>query len=236
MLPVLLPRQHDGRSFQLATAQQTGGPLSRVPFFRRGGAFIANSLSAHLHKGQQQLRQHRQRRYAASHCQIKLFPPEGIPPAVLRPGVAQTHVRKAQFLHHRIQKIQTLLQRIHQHHIQVRPGDGQRQAGKTRASAHVDQARAFGEQSLDAQRSQRIQIVPPERGLKIRIARQVHDLIPLGQQLVVAGQSFRGGGVVTDVQRVQPVFQPFRPLLPAHSFSPRYRTAQYFPHASTSLR
>ena len=82
MLPVLLSRQHDGRPFQLAATQQTGGPLSRVPFFRRGGAFIANSLSAHLHKGQAELRQnvqpcHRAGRRASGDPARRLPPGHG---------------------------------------------------------------------------------------------------------------------------------------------------------------
>jgi len=75
-----------------------------------------------------------------------------------------------------------------------------------------------------------------QRRFEIRVSRQVHHLIPLRQKLVITGQLFRRGGIIGDAQRIQPGFQPFRPLLPAHSFNPRYRTAQYFPHASTSLR
>ena len=139
---------------------------------------------------------------------------------------------QSQFLHHGREKGNPLLKRIQQRHLQVRPGDGQRQAGKARAAPYVNHTRAMRKQPLQPQGCQRIQIMPVERHRKVRIAGQVHASVPLTQQPVIAGKARRCGGV--RAQTIQAPRQFRLPRIQVYSFSPRYFTPQYFTHANAS--
>ena len=143
------------------------------------------------------------------------------------------HVFQPQRLCHRPKKVHPLAQSVQQRHPQVRPRDGQRQAGKPRAAAHVDHPCAKSKGALQPQGRERIHVMPVQRHRKIRIPRQVHPLIPVAQHRMIAGKPLRRAGVRPGAKDGQAFLKGPLPRL-VHSFSPRYLMPQYFTHANAS--
>ena len=74
---------------------------------------------------------------------------------------------------------------IQQHHVQIRTGDGRRNARHAAARAHVQQACAA---SKLRHQSQAVQQVVADHALFLADGSQVVGLVPLGQQAQIAFQ------------------------------------------------
>ena len=113
------------------------------------------------------------------------------------------------------QKQNALVQRVQKRHLQIRPQNQQRHAGKARARAHVDDLRAGHKQPV-RQRRGAVQIVAVHALILVEHGGQIHARVVFIQNGVKGFKTVKRSLVRRDAHFFQPVFQS----LFIHSGSP----------------